>query len=794
MTASVDIDVSLKLAQFEAQMKAMRGSMDEFGRSAKKNAATVNSAFAGIKGVAAGLVAELSIEAFKNAVEGTLDWADSLAETSAKLGVTAEQLQRVQSLGIGFNSSTEGMTNAFKNFNNVLGLAAVGNAKAQKSIGLLGDEFENLSKSGASSDQVFLSAVNAISQYDDAATRAAVANKVLGDGGDDIVQGFRDSGKTIDEFAKSLTDLNVVSNDAVQRGAELNDKWQELSKSTGLFFKSEILQFTDFVTAMFQQSESYVKKVSDWWNGIESHPNDAAATQAGALPPKRKSNPLGKPLGAGTLGKEEGAGSSGAKLESKLETLVDLIYYKETRRGTNPNTWKKHMEAGGLVTGPMQIQESTFNRFAQPGEQWLSTDGQMKVGKRILKHLLDKYDGDTVKAAAGYFGGEGTVDKAINKGGNFIGNLPKLTKEYALDYAKLEGQANQSGSSAATDISRTQEKLLEDRQRAAEKLQATLRGFSIDKEAAGLPELEAKKIQELNQALEANDLVKDKLTGTEQKYKAEIVAGIEAKYSELQAQKDLEDSYKNSIADQELLALRQEELAKTAEDYQTVIDGIVTDSQFEDMLARLNDLYREGVINMDTYGKATTKLGEEFRKSQDVAKDSTDKMSEFAKSAARNMESGLADFLFDPFKDGLDGMVTGFATTIQRMMAELAASAIMDWAKNGLSSLASSGGDSGGGWAGMLSSVIGAFSSHADGIANMPKDGMVKVHKDEAIIPAKFNRLGISPYGHNEGSGGIVVNQNITVQSGASSQDVKRAAGQGAREVLGVVNKSQRYG
>lgn len=44
-------------------------------------------------------------------------------------------------------------------------------------------------------------------------------------------------------------------------------------------------------------------------------------------------------------------------------------------------------------------------------------------------------------------------------------------------------------------------------------------------------------------------------------------------------------------------------------------------------------------------------------------------MSEFAKQAARNMQSEFADFLFDPFKDGLKGMLGDFADTLRRMAA-----------------------------------------------------------------------------------------------------------------------------
>lgn len=54
----------------------------------------------------------------------------------------------------------------------------------------------------------------------------------------------------------------------------------------------------------------------------------------------------------------------------------------------------------------------------------------------------------------------------------------------------------------------------------------------------------------------------------------------------------------------------------------------------------------------------------------------TDEMTVYADQAARNMQTAFADFLFDPFEDGLKGMLKGFVDVLRRMVAEAAASAI----------------------------------------------------------------------------------------------------------------------
>lgn len=71
-------------------------------------------------------------------------------------------------------------------------------------------------------------------------------------------------------------------------------------------------------------------------------------------------------------------------------------------------------------------------------------------------------------------------------------------------------------------------------------------------------------------------------------------------------------------------------------------------------------------------------MGKDYNGLTEDAKKSTDSMSEFAVQAAHNMQTAFADFLFDPFKDGLDGMAVNFLKVIKRMAADAAAASIME--------------------------------------------------------------------------------------------------------------------
>ncbi len=77
--------------------------------------------------------------------------------------------------------------------------------------------------------------------------------------------------------------------------------------------------------------------------------------------------------------------------------------------------------------------------------------------------------------------------------------------------------------------------------------------------------------------------------------------------------------------------------------------------------------------------------------------DFASKIDAFADEAARNMQDAFADFFFDPFGEGLKGMVKGMADALRRMIANLIASDILNFLNP----------QGGGGFFGFVKSIFG---------------------------------------------------------------------------------------
>jgi hypothetical protein len=161
-----------------------------------------------------------------------------------------------------------------------------------------------------------------------------------------------------------------------------------------------------------------------------------------------------------------------------------------------------------------------------------------------------------------------------------------------------------------------------------------------------------------------------------------------------------------------------------------------------------NKSLEEAEINLDKVTTSTIELGKD--------------MTVFADQAARNMQSAFADFLFDPFEDGLRGMAAGFADTIRRMIAEMAAAealhAFFSWAGSNTSGAISR-------WFGSMASSVGARAMGGPVAAGKPY--IVGERGPELFVANTSGR--IIPNGG--GGGGVTMNYTIDAR-GADAERI----------------------
>lgn len=92
----------------------------------------------------------------------------------------------------------------------------------------------------------------------------------------------------------------------------------------------------------------------------------------------------------------------------------------------------------------------------------------------------------------------------------------------------------------------------------------------------------------------------------------------------------------------------------------------------------------------------------DHEKAMGKGKEKADEMTEYARQAARNMQSHFADYLFDPFEGGLKGMAEGFSNTLRRMLAEAAAARFFEMIGGAMSGYTGTGS----GWMNAIGGIL----------------------------------------------------------------------------------------
>lgn len=359
-------------------------------------------------------------------------------------------------------------------------------------------------------------------------------------------------------------------------------------------------------------------------------------------------------------------------------------------------------------------------------------------------------------------GRQTTPDQKIKKLGDDLEQLMAWTPKNEKDNARRLESINKIGKELDTLISKQveEQKSAEASAKNAKSVEATAKAMD---DAAKNAEKYKKQLLELKKA-------------------QETMMGQFFEFIDAQREGDDEEIRRNA------------EINKSLEDqankYRDLLDPT---RELQRELANIQKLVDAGALSADE-GMAA-----EILKLKQFYKESTGELDEFTKAAAKNMQSAFADFLFDPFAEGMDGMLKGFGNTIKRMVAEAVAADVMSRLFPSLGGPNKSSSGSGiGDFIGLIGGLFGGGRA-AGGSVSAGKIYEV----NEGGAPEMFSAGGRQFLMPNQ-NGEVVSNRDASMSAGANytihvnvapgtPDQVRRAAGVGAREGLSMLSSAQRY-
>lgn len=342
-------------------------------------------------------------------------------------------------------------------------------------------------------------------------------------------------------------------------------------------------------------------------------------------------------------------------------------------------------------------------------------------------------------------------------------SLMRLNKLWSGDFRKSGEQAAEVNKKLKDSITRTN--------LAAEKTATTAKAATnaIDSQVASL-QLQA---ETLGMTATQATLYKLALDGATESQLASAKAALE--------QVTAFDAMKKATEERKTLLEEISEIEKSSWS-----DASQALSQYQEQVETLRKGLIAGDLKQDRYDEIQAGL----ERSLDKTKETTDQMSEYAKSAAQNMQTAFADFLFNPFDGGTKGMLDSFATILQRMAAEAAAAQIFE--SIGDFGKSNSGA---GGWAGLAANVASFFSFDGGGSTpNIPRSGGVDgkggfwavMHGNETVTDhTKGQRV--------PGGGAQVQNISFNLPGIQNAKQARQATGTLRRALVGYIGDSGRF-
>lgn len=208
---------------------------------------------------------------------------------------------------------------------------------------------------------------------------------------------------------------------------------------------------------------------------------------------------------------------------------------------------------------------------------------------------------------------------------------------------------------------------------------------------------------------------------------------------------------------------------------EATLEGSLAQRQLNEALEIYRVLLDAGLISQETFAAKQKELEEDILGLTDVFK-------AFSEEAAKGIQRAFADFLFDPFEDGLKGMARGFIDTMRRIAAEILANAIL---KQLFTSLANTGG---GPLAAFGNLALGAIGT-AQGGANVGagQATIVGEREPELFVP---RTSGTILNGDQMASLMPTINNNIIIDPRGFTQAL--ASPQGSRDLVQAITINKR--
>ncbi len=254
----VTVDFNADTARFDKGVKKASAGLGRFQNKATNVGASITKTFALLGGIAA-------IGGLFRFTKGIIDAQDALSKLSQKVGLAVEDLVGLQHAAGLAGVSSQGLTKGLKTLSAQIFDASKELLESTQNFAALNIEFQNADKSARPLRDVFLDMADRFSGMEDSGTKAALAVKLLGKEGLNLIPFLNQGTEAIEEMIEEGKLLNDVTAAAARQSELFNDSMARLGKvvkSVAIVFVNDLIPFLSQTAQLFSD-EALAGKVKD---------------------------------------------------------------------------------------------------------------------------------------------------------------------------------------------------------------------------------------------------------------------------------------------------------------------------------------------------------------------------------------------------------------------------------------------------------------------------------------------------------------------------------------------------
>jgi len=260
----------------EAEIKDNQSAMDGLGNETEQMAESMDKGAESSKRMADNLKANLLSEAIIGGVKAlgeglkklggaildAASAADDMTTLALKTGISTEELQKLQYAAVSVDVSVETVAGSMGKLTKTMASAASGSGAASDAFKKLGVSVTDDNGAFRDRNEVFREAINALGQIADETERDATAMAIFGKSATELNPLILGGADALAELGAHAEEAGLIlSGDALNSLATLNDRFDVLKQTLGLAGQQFLAQFAEPLTRAINTVIGYVERL-----------------------------------------------------------------------------------------------------------------------------------------------------------------------------------------------------------------------------------------------------------------------------------------------------------------------------------------------------------------------------------------------------------------------------------------------------------------------------------------------------------------------------------------------------